>query len=382
MSDQKILPDDLEDPNLYTKQGKLYQGSGNFGAAIACYENAIRINSNDVDAHYELGHLYRSVGEYQQSIFFYSNVTRIDPNQIEVHNELGKLYQELGNLEQAINCYRNAIQINSRYMKAHYNLGHLYQSIGQQEKAINSYQVTLDLCDDALALEPNNEEVYRLRQSAAHLLNSQVGVTTKTAPPHYVQGLFDEYANRFDYHLVEILDYKVPQSLKEALASQLGHNLTFDVGIDLGCGTGLSGQVFRPICKQLVGIDLSPKMIEIAKGKNIYDTVENNEISIYLEQSSEKYDLFIATDLLIYIGDLTMLFSNISKASNQKGIFVFSTELVQEVDYSLTTQGRYAHSESYIRNLAQQNKFNILNISNTTIRTGIEGQLFVIQLEY
>ena len=382
MSYHKILPDDLEDLNLYTRQGKLYQGSGNFGAAIACYENAIRINSNDVDAHYELGHLYRSVGEYQQSIFFYSNVTRIDPNQIEVHNELGKLYQELGNLEQAITCYRNAIQINSRYMKAHYNLGHLYQSIGQQEKAINSYQVTLDLCDDALALEPNNEEVYRLRQSAAHLLNSQVGVTTKTAPPHYVQGLFDEYANRFDYHLVEILDYKVPQSLKEALASQLGHNLTFDVGIDLGCGTGLSGQVFRPICKQLVGIDLSPKMIEIAKGKNIYDTVENNEISIYLEQSSEKYDLFIATDLLIYIGDLTMLFSNISKASNQKGIFVFSTELVQEVDYSLTTQGRYAHSESYIRNLAQQNKFNILNISNTTIRTGIEGQLFVIQLEY
>ena len=161
----------------------------------------------------------------------------------------------------------------------------------------------------------------------------------------------------------------------------MGHNLTFDVGIDLGCGTGLSGQVFRPICKQLVGIDLSPKMIEIAKGKNIYDTVENNEISIYLEQSSEKYDLFIATDLLIYIGDLKMLFSNISKASNRKGIFVFSTELVQEVDYSLTTQGRYAHSENYIRKLAQQNKFNILNIVNTAIRTEISGQLFIIQLE-
>ena len=76
-----------------------------------------------------------------------------------------------------------------------------------------------------------------------------------------------------------------------------------------------------------------------------------------------------------------MLFSNISKASNQKGIFVFSTELVQEVDYSLTTQGRYAHSENYIRKLAQQNKFNILNIVNTAIRTEISGQLFIIQLE-
>ena len=213
MSYQKNLPDDLEDPNLYTKQGKLYQESGNFEAAITCYENAIRINADDIDAHYELGHLYRAVGEYQQSIFFYSNVTRIDPTQVEVHNELGKLYQELGDSEKAITCYRSAIQIDSKYMKAHYNLGHLYQSIGQREKAINSYQVTLDLCDDALALEPNDEKVYRLRQSTAHLLNSQVRITTKTAPPHYVQGLFDEYANRFDYHLVEILYYKVPQSL-------------------------------------------------------------------------------------------------------------------------------------------------------------------------
>ena len=50
MSYQKILPDDLEDPNLYTKQGKLYQESGNFEAAITCYENAIRINADDIDA--------------------------------------------------------------------------------------------------------------------------------------------------------------------------------------------------------------------------------------------------------------------------------------------------------------------------------------------
>ena len=139
----------------------------------------------------------------------------------------------------------------------------------------------------------------------------------------------------------------------------------------------------------LAGSDLEiPENLNFTEGTYLFlKTVrliphEKSEINIYLEQSSEKYDLFIATDLLIYIGDLKMLFSNISKASNQKGIFVFSTELVQEVDYSLTTQGRYAHSENYIRKLAQQNKFNILNIVNTAIRTEIAGQLFVIQLEY
>ena len=47
MSYQKILPDDPEDPNLYAKQGKLYQESGNFEAAITCYENAIRITCSE-----------------------------------------------------------------------------------------------------------------------------------------------------------------------------------------------------------------------------------------------------------------------------------------------------------------------------------------------
>ena len=81
MSYQKILPDDLEDPNLYTKQGKLYQESGNFEAAITCYENAIRINADDIDAHYELGHLYRAVGEYQQSIFFIVTLLELIPTE-------------------------------------------------------------------------------------------------------------------------------------------------------------------------------------------------------------------------------------------------------------------------------------------------------------
>ncbi len=309
----------------------------------------------------------------------YQNILHNKSDYLDVYIKQGKVYQELGKSEEATICYQNAIRINADYIEPHYNLGHLYQSLGQRQKSINWYQVTLDLCDDVLTLKPMDEKIYILRQNAIHLLNSQIGVTTKTAPIHYVQSLFDEYASRFDYHLVEILDYKVPQLLKKELLRKLGSNLTFDMGIDLGCGTGLSGQVFKPICKQLMGIDLSSKMLEIAKEKKVYDTVENVEINIYLERSSEKYDFFIATDLLIYIGDLTTFFSNLSMASKPKANFLFSTESVQEADYILTNQGRYAHSENYIQKLAQLNKFKIINIVNTTIRTDIEGQLFILQ---
>jgi len=139
-----------------------------------------------------------------------------------------------------------------------------------------------------LLLNPNNRRVHTSRQNTLHLLNSQVGVTTKTTPKDYIQSLFDNYAKRFDYHLTETLDYKVPQLLKNRLTKQMGNKLTFDMAIDLGCGTGLSGEAFRPICRQLVGIDLSPKMIEKAEKKQVYDIVENGEINEYLEHNSEK----------------------------------------------------------------------------------------------
>ena len=41
--------------------------------------------------------------------------------------------------------------------------------------------------------------------------------------------------------------------------------------LDLGCGTGLAGAAFRPHVDWLAGVDLSPKMIEVARAKGLYD---------------------------------------------------------------------------------------------------------------
>ena len=45
----------------------------------------------------------------------------------------------------------------------------------------------------------------------------------------------------------------------------------FGTMLDLGCGTGLAGVAFRPHVDWLVGVDLSPKMIEEARRKALYD---------------------------------------------------------------------------------------------------------------
>ena len=296
---------------------------GNFQEAISYYKKAIQINPNLSEAHNNLGYAYQGLGKTQEAINCYQKAIQINPNLSEVHNNLGYAYQELGKTQEAMNCYQKAIQINSDYVEAHNNLGHLYRELGKTQEAMNCYQKAIDLYDHVLALNPNNSGAYSSRETALHFLNSQAGVATKTAPEDYIKTLFDDYAKRFEQHLTIVLDYKVPQVLVNSLYSLLGSNLIFDNVIDLGCGTGLSGKEFRPISKRLVGIDLSPKMIEIAEGKKIYDLTENIEVNKYLETKSEKYDLFIATDLLIYVGDPTQLFSNISKTSKSKQFFCF-----------------------------------------------------------
>ena len=349
-----------------------HQKKGDFQEAENLYKKILKANPNHYQSLGNLGFLAIQSKKYDASKKLLERTIQINPRDAEAHNNLGNVYYLRGEHRQAVSCYQKALKWNPNVSEFYSNLGNLFQDLRKFDKAINLY-------NQALALDPKNSRVYSSRETAQHLLNSQAGVTTKIAPEDYIQALFDDYAKRFDCHLTTTLGYKVPQLLVNNLYTLVGKNLIFDNAIDLGCGTGLSGKEFRPISKRLVGIDLSPKMIEIADGKKIYDLIKNIEVNKYLETKAEKYDLFIATDLLVYVGDLTRLFSNISKTSKSKAIFLFSTESTQNKDYILTNQGRYAHSEEYIRQLAKLNKFTILNVENATIRKGIEGHLFILR---
>ena len=361
--------------------GVALQERGELEQAIQSYRRALAINPDVVDPHINMGNVLKEQGKLEQAISCYQQAIQVNPNHADAYNNLGNIYQGLNKTQQAINCYQQSTQVNPNHADAYNNLGNVYQGLNKTQQAINCYQQVINLCDQMLTSKPYDQKIYNRRQSTLHLLNGLKGVTTKKAPKEYVQNLFNSYVMKFDHHLTVVLDYKVPEILRKLLQTKLGSNFIFDKVIDLGCGTGLSGQAFRPICRQLVGIDLSPKMIKKAQEKGVYDKIENVDINEYLENRTEKYNMFIATDLLIYVGELEKLFSNISKVAESKAIFLFSTESVQHTDYVLTNQGRFAHSENYIHRLAKLNKFNVISKENTTIRKGVDGQLFILQLQ-
>ena len=64
----------------------------------------------------------------------------------------------------------------------------------------------------------------------------------------------------------------------------------------------------REISKNLSGVDISENMISKAKELNIYDNLFVGDIVEVLSLVREKYDLFVALDVLIYVGDVESIF--------------------------------------------------------------------------
>ena len=348
--------------------GILFKTQGRPNEAIACYEFAIGIDANYADAHYNLGNALDDLENLDGAIACYQRALAINPNHAEAHNNMGNALGKQGKLEEAIIHYRHAAELDpANSSSAYNNLGNMFGKQDKLDEAITHYL-------RATELDPGNS-------SAKHMIAALTGQTTELAPSKYIRNLFDQSAAKFDHQLVKELDYKSPAILREALDS-LGA-MRFQNAIDLGCGTGLSGLAFHSLADRITGIDLSPKMIEIAKARNIYHALQTGDIVECLNLSNEKYDLFIATDVLVYIGNLIPLFKAVREHALPGAFFVCLTESCGEGTYVLRQTGRYAHSKPHIKLLAQEHHFSIEFCQPAPIRVekgqGIMGDHLILK---
>jgi predicted TPR repeat methyltransferase len=172
----------------------------------------------------------------------------------------------------------------------------------------------------------------------------------------YVRGLFDEYAVRFDRHLVKSLKYRAPDLLHDAVRRACSRRLRpfhFADAIDLGCGTGLAGEAFRSACGTLVGVDLSSAMVKRAAAKRVYDDLAVGDLAGWLEpRGDETADLALAADVFVYIADLAPIVAAVGRVLRPDGLFGFTVQAHSGAGIALGEDARYAHSEGYLRDCA------------------------------
>lgn len=180
---------------------------------------------------------------------------------------------------------------------------------------------------------------------------------TRAPPPErladkYVVALFDAFAPDFDTKLRGALEYRAPERVLEAVAPLLGERRELDV-LDLGCGTGLAGELLRPLARRLTGIDLSAGMLARARERGLYDALQVGEIIGALAESEERHDLIVAVDVLVYIGALETLFARVARRLAPGGLFAFTVEKGHEPGYRLEDSSRYVHHLDYLRACAR-----------------------------
>ena len=143
--------------------------------------------------------------------------------------------------------------------------------------------------------------------------------------------------------------------------------------IDLGCGTGLCGKAFRDLADRLIGVDLSPRAIEIARDKGIYDDLLTGELTATLLARPRVFDPILASDVLAYIGELETLFSACAGALCEKGRFAFTTEACEDTTaFELLPQGRFAHGRQYLQTAIREAGLCVEHCSSDILR--VENQ--------
>lgn len=245
-----------------------------------------------------------------------------------------------GNPVAAEAMIRKAIHFNPDYSYSHSSLGRFLLRHARKTEGIEALE-------KAHALDPSCP-------TTLHFLQLARGDIPSKPSSEYVEKLFDGYAERFDEHLVDQLDYQVPNMLAQLLGSmKTSHNLG-DV-LDLGCGTGLMGQALKDQITHIDGVDLSRNMLDVAEKRNIYRSLAHEDIEIYLRQTDQCWDVMVCADVLIYFGDLKSPIVGIAKRLAPAGWFGFSVESTHTYPYTAdAASGRYQHHTDYLHELLSQ----------------------------
>ncbi len=360
-------PDHVE--TLYNL-GLACYGQQRYAEAAASYAQAATLAAEDPDIWYNLGLALKAQDNHEAAAVCYESAIELTPDDIDCHYNLGIVMHEMHRFEEAAKCFGAVLDLQPDHASALNNLGVVYHHLDRREEAVACFQRVVEL-----GHKP---------EAAEHILAALTGTTTPAPPPEYVRSLFDDFSERFDQRLLNELEYKVPEAMRWMLDASPDAPELFANVIDLGCGTGLSGITFRDVAERLTGVDLSSGMIGVAEKKDLYDRLATGDIKDFLAESDEVYDLFIAADVLIYLGDLTRFFAVVRGKAGPGSYLLFSTESCEGEDFILRSSGRYAHARSYIESLAAAHGFVVAACMTEGIRKErgewIMGELFALRL--
>ena len=330
----ELLPDH---PDFYSNRGNVHKLLGRLVEAEHDYRQVLRLAPEHTNALNNLGTVLRERGEFESAVEQYRKAIALDPAHADAHQNLGNALGSLNHFDEALDAHRVALQLRPNQGDSYRHLAGMFYALGRIEEAADLYRQWLNL-------EPSHP-------IAIHMLAACTGINVpERASNEYVQSSFDQFAASFDRALLR-LEYRAPQLVGEALNELIGPTSQLCV-LDAGCGTGLVSSVVRPFARRLVGVDLSPQMVERARARACYDELYVAELVEFCIGNPAQYDAVISADTLVYFGALDNAFGAMAQTLRRPGHCVFTVERADPgqvpMGYRIQPHGRYQHTAEYL----------------------------------
>ena len=301
--------------------------------ALPLYAQFVRAFPQMQEAWRGLADVQAALGETQAALRSRQQARALAPNDADVAFEHATALLQAGNALDAARELERILQTRENDTQAWVWLGRAHLKLDDVAAARTAFE-------RARALDPDDSMI-------AHFHAAATGTLPAAVESDYIRILFDDFADRFEHTLVDLLSYDTPARLADFLQRQGA-----DVGervLDLGCGTGLMAVHLARPGRVIDGVDLSPRMLERARSKGLYRHLHTAELIGFLRDAREDWNLIVATDVYIYLPDAAASFPLALAHLAPGGCLAFSIETSVGDDTELLPQtGRYRQAPARI----------------------------------
>ena len=355
---QKALSINAHDPSIWINLALIRKAVSDWDSALDALDQALSLQPLLVEVYVQYAQILQAQRLYDQALEACREGLRYFPDDLALNKEMVYVLSELDLLDEAERLTDHLLRSDDD-PDLWLQKGHLLL----ERYALTEASTAFEHC---LRLDPK-------RPQAQHFLDASKGRIPKKVNLDYVRGVFDDYAERFEQHLLHTLNYQVPEIFEEMLTRHVRKSVT---AADLGCGTGLLGPLLKRHVDHLIGVDISPKMIAKARQRGVYDSLIINDIEIFLT-THFNFDLLAAGDVFNYLGPLEDVLAAIFSALRPSGLCIFTLEATAEPSDGvvLSPNGRFQHSMCHVKKILKDHPFNILDEKWVKLRQ--EGKQWV-----
>ena len=399
---ERYIKEDKDFPLFYLFKANALRGLGEFDKAIAAYHEAIAKDPNDALARTSLGSLLYERGDYINALNACDSAILIDDKLPDSYVYSGNILVALGYPEQAVSAYHRAYTLDPTSIDLGEMIAVMYAQQGDLEKTTEVFfsLIQSNPNDDALQVKMAVALMYLLQNGASHKEVAKYAVTWRQLLPQNeyvnqvasalienkvdfnpltqqaIDALFTSYAPLYDFSM-KVGESGMLEEVQKTI-NELYTTQELDI-CDLGCGTGLVGEVLKSKAKiaGLFGVDLCSSMLDQAYDKKIYDSIYHSENSTYLVQNPNKFDLIVAGNVFSYQNSLEEQILSIKNALKNGGytVFTFRKNTINRKDILLYPPYYYLFTENYVKSVLEKAGLVIKEVKSLSLTERIDQSI-------